>query len=51
MLKHTSSTGESVTVDLPEDLEISPVLANGEIEIDADELIRIIRAQAFDNIL
>ncbi len=53
MLKLTSSTGESVTVDLPDDLDVSPemaeMLANGEIEIEADELIPIIRAQALDN--
>ena len=54
MLKLISSTGESVTVELPDDLDVSPVMAemmaNGEIEIAADELILIMRAQALDNL-
>lgn len=53
MLKLTSNKGESVTIDLPVDLDVSPemaeMLANGEIEIETDELIHIMRAQALDN--
>jgi hypothetical protein len=48
MLRLISSTGDSVTVELPDDLDIdaetAKKLENGEIEIEADDLIRIMRA-------
>lgn len=54
MLRLKNSNGDSFDIDLPDDLLITPEiaekLASGEIDIEADELLRIMFVQALDNL-